>query len=190
MIKESELILLENPYNNIIKDDIIFIRKICGNGNCYFRCLNLFFTDSQNYYNYYRNYIYNYLKANEIKYALDYPFIYRNEKIVNFKEYIQSLNTDSFFSGEFEMRLTVDIFSINVLILEYNEIYKGFVYKNKIENINNEKVKPTMILEYTTINSIGLYNILYLKDNYNIKDYINKILKLIWNKYNYYYLRK
>ena len=63
------------------------------------------------------------------------------------------------------MRLTVDVFSINILILEYNEIYKGFVYKNKIENINNEKVKPTMILEYTTINSKGHYNILHLKDN-------------------------
>ena len=50
------------------------------------------------------------------------------------------------------MRLTVLMFSINILILEYNKICKGFVYRNKIKDINNEKVKPTLILEYTAIN--------------------------------------
>ena len=35
-IEEKELILIENPFNKIIKEDIIFIRKICSHENYYF----------------------------------------------------------------------------------------------------------------------------------------------------------
>ena len=46
-----------------------------------------------------------------------------------------------------------------------------------------------MILEYTTINNIRHYNNIHLKDNYNKKDYLETIPKLLGNKYNYHYLR-
>ena len=49
------------------------------------------------------------------------------------------------------MKLTVDILSINVLILEYNDLYKCLANKNRIRNNNNEKINPIMILKYTTI---------------------------------------
>ena len=53
-----------------------------------FSFLKLLIYNSQNYFHYNRNYIYNYLKAKENKYALEYPYIYRNEVIFNFNEYI------------------------------------------------------------------------------------------------------
>ena len=80
-----------------------------------------------------RNYLYNYLKENKNKYIIDYPFINRNNNIITLDEYLQSMNTNSYYSGELEMKLTSDIFKINILVLQYNDRYKGYIRNSKLE---------------------------------------------------------
>ena len=67
--------LYNNIENNYIDTKYIFIRKIIGDGNCYFRSLSFYFTNSHNYYHYFRNYIYNHIKNNEKYYLNEFPFI-------------------------------------------------------------------------------------------------------------------
>ena len=47
-----------------------------------------------------------------------------------------------------------------------------------------------MILLYTHKNSIGHYDIIHIKDNIIIKNYIKNMPRYINNRYNYYFLRK
>ena len=92
-----------------------------------------------------------------------------------------------FYSGELEIHLSVDIFSISILVLEYKKLYQGYINKIKIES-NNNKISPLMVLQYWLINKFGHYDIILIKDHYNIKDYIEPIPKiLLGNKYNYHY---
>ena len=59
-ISKNEQILYENLNNNILEENTVFERNIYGDGNCFFLSVSFFFTNSQNYHEYYRNYIYNY----------------------------------------------------------------------------------------------------------------------------------
>ena len=47
-----------------------------------------------------------------------------------------------------------------------------------------------MILNYSNINGCDHYNIIHIKNIYNIKENIKAITKYISKKYNYYFLRK
>ena len=86
------------------------------------------------------------------------------------------------------MKLTSDIFNINILVLEYKEEYKGYIQYLKIDS-NIKKILPIMFIEYITINKIGHYNIIHTKDNINIKENIKPIPIYFGAKFNYFYLR-
>ena len=79
-ITEQEIELFNNISNKSVDDKILSIRTIYRDGNCYFRSLSYFFNNNQNYYEYYRNYLYNYLKNTEIKYTFEFPYIIINDK--------------------------------------------------------------------------------------------------------------
>ncbi len=49
-LNHNELQLYEILVNKIINEEIIFVRKIIPDGNCYFRSLSYFFSKNQNYY--------------------------------------------------------------------------------------------------------------------------------------------
>ena len=55
-LDRNYIILYDNMLNKIIDENIIFKRTIYGDGNCYFRSLSFFFTNSQNYHDFFRNY--------------------------------------------------------------------------------------------------------------------------------------
>lgn len=110
--------------------------------------------------------------------------------LVILNEYIRGLNTNFFFSGEIELKLISDIFNIDVLILEYKNEFNGYNQYSKIINNINDKIKPVMILLYTYKQSNGHYDIIHIKDNIIINNYIKNIPKYINNRYNYYFLRK
>ena len=57
-INENEIFVFENAKNKIIKPEVIFIRNIKPDGNCYYRSLSYFLTNNEKYYEYLRNYIY------------------------------------------------------------------------------------------------------------------------------------
>ena len=111
-------------------------------------------------------------------------------KVVTLNEYIQGLNTNSFYSGEIEVKLISDIFNIDILILEDKCDYKGYIQYTKINNNTTNKIKPIMILNYSNINGSGHYNIMHIKKINNIKENIKTIPNYIDNKYNYDCLRK
>ena len=151
--------------------------------------MNFYFTNSQNYYHYFRNYIYNHIKNNENYYLNEFPVINKNENIININEYIQMINTNGYFSGELEIFANAKAFNINILIIECIEEYKGYIKKEKFE-IEANTTKPILILEYTKINKLGHFNVVHIKPYENIKDGINHIPLVINNKYNYRILQK
>ena len=57
-INENEIFVFNNAKNKIISSEIVFIRNIKPDGNCYYRSLSYFLTKSEKYYEYLRNYIY------------------------------------------------------------------------------------------------------------------------------------
>ena len=59
------------------------------------------------------------------------------------------MNTNSYYSGELEMKLTSDIFKINILVLQYNDRYKGYIRNSKCENKENNLYKPIIFLQYS-----------------------------------------
>jgi len=108
-------------------------------------------TNSQNYYHYFRNYIYNHIKNNENYYLNEFPFINKNDIIINTIEYIQMINTNGHYSGQIELYATAKVFNINILIIKYIEEYNGYIKKEKFE-IENNITKHILILEFSKIN--------------------------------------
>lgn len=53
-LKYNELFILENLSKKIIKNNLFFSREIEPDGNCYYRALSYYLTNSQNYYKYFR----------------------------------------------------------------------------------------------------------------------------------------
>lgn len=94
------------------------------------------------------------------------------------------------FSVELEMKLTSDIFKINILAFEYNHIYKGYIKKLKWEYEENNLYHPILFLKYSEISKIGHSYLINIKELSNINNYIKDISILINKRYNYHYLRK
>ena len=117
-LEKNYNVLFENMVNKIVDKDAIFIREMFGDGNCFYRSLSFFFTNSQNYHDYFRNYIYNYIISNEEDIINEFPYINFNDKIININQYIQNINTKAFFSGELEILISAKIFKIDIIILE------------------------------------------------------------------------
>ena len=103
------------------------------------------------------------------------------------------MNSNAFFSGEFDMKLSSDIFKINILVFEYNDIYKGYIKKIKFENEENNLQKPIFFVKYSEINQIGHFDLVIKKDYniYNLKKFdicfvnSNLLIKVdenIWEK--------
>ena len=82
-INENELSILNKSDNKIIDDKIFFIREMYADGNCFYRSLSFYLTNSQEYYNYFRNYIYNYIIDNEYIYKKDCPYVTVKGKIMD-----------------------------------------------------------------------------------------------------------
>ena len=133
-------------------------------------------------------YIYNYVNDNLKDLYKDFQFISRNEKLIDLKEYILSLNTDGFYAGQFELYVSAKIFNIDIIILEYNDNYKGYILKNRFEL--DDESKPILFLEYKVINRCGHFNILHIKHYQNIISNIKDIPYYLNNKFNQHYLRK
>lgn len=181
-INNSELIVFENSNNKIVEKDIIFIRKIEPDGNCYYRVLSYFLTKNQNYYNYFRNYIYNYLTCNKNLYEQEYPFIIYNDEINNFEIYINKIRQNGFFAGELEIMISSKILNINIIVFKYKEKYNGYIQQCKF--IYNNSIAPIMFVEHTGGYYNGHYNIIHIKNINNVMNYIKDIPFVINNKYN------
>ena len=107
-----------------------------------FQTFCFYFNNTKNYYH---NYIYNYIKDNISIYETQYPYINTINDIISLKEYIQSLNIYYFFSRELKIKLTSDIFNINIIVSEHKPKYKDFIQK-LIFSKDNNKIKPIMFL--------------------------------------------
>ena len=108
-----------------------------------------------------------------MKYNSDYPYLSYHDELYEFADYIIFINQNSFYAGELESKFSSQIFNINIMILKYIEKYKGYFKQTSF--INEETIKPIMFLEFIGNNINGHYNIIHIKNNYDIKEYIDKI---------------
>ena len=161
-LDSNEDFVFNNSFNKIIDEKTIVIRKIGGDGNCFFRSLSFFFTHSENYKDYFRNCIYNYINKNSSFFIKEFPFIFYNNQIINIYNYINNINNDCYYAGELELLASADLFKINILVLEYIEEYKGYIQRNKIER--DQSSKPILFLLFNEYNKIaGHYDLIYIK---------------------------
>ena len=118
-LSKNEISLFKNIDNIIVSKTKLFIRNIYGDGNSYYSSLRYSLTNTQVYYNYFRNYIYNYLNDNKDIYRLEYPYINDKEEIIDFDTYIENINKNGKFAGELELLMKTKIFNIDILVLEF-----------------------------------------------------------------------
>ena len=70
------------------------------------------------------------------------------------------------YAGTLSIMLASKIYDINILVFEYRLKYKG--YKQTCKFIKQSQIKPILLLQYKDINKIGHYNVLDIKNNYQI----------------------
>ena len=109
-------------------------------------------------------------KTNESVYETKYPFIYKDNKIMPYREYIEYINTNYHYSGEIEINISAEIFELNFIILEYVKNYNGYMQRLKI-NIH-DTLKPIAIFEYCEYNKKGHFNVINLKNIDNFENYL------------------
>ena len=114
---------------------------IIGDGNCFYRCLSMYFEYNQNDYSYYRRIIYEYIFQNKNTFK---PFFnkYESESDLQYNDrynkYIENIINDGIFAGDFELSSASSVLNKNILVyrLTQNEEY---------EYINNFRINTICI---------------------------------------------
>ena len=157
-----------NLKNLKIKEDCLNNNTIYKDGNCFFRSISTFFSNSEEYHLFFRNLIYDYIRANYDELISEFPYIYYNGKSIDLDDYIPLIKVNGTYAGEFECNIISKMFSINILLLEYiinqenNENYYSYItYFGKLEK---NSYQPLCILEFQQ--NIKHFVILYFDKNY------------------------
>ena len=157
-----------NLKNLKIKEDCLNNNTIYKDGNCFFRSISTFFSNSEEYHLFFRNLIYDYIRANYDELISEFPYIYYNGKSIDLDDYIPLIKVNGTYAGEFECNIISKMFSINILLLEYiinqenNENYYSYItYFGKLEK---NSYQPLCILEFQQ--NIKHFEILYFDNNY------------------------
>ena len=80
---------------------------------------------------YFRNYLYNYIKKYKETLIIEYPYLIYNDTIIDFETYINNINKNAFFAGILELKITSDIFNINIIAFKYINKYNGYIHQYK-----------------------------------------------------------
>ena len=75
----------------------------------------------QEYFNYFRYCICNYLILNRKTYSKEYPYIQHNETLLNNFTYIKTFNNNGISAGELEMNINAKLLNLNIIVLEYKQ---------------------------------------------------------------------
>ena len=78
--------------------------------------------------------------------------------------------------------MTSNIFVINIVVLQYNIKYKGYIQQMKF--ITNNKLNPILFLEFKVNIGYGHYNIITINDYKDLKYNIYDKPLVINYKYN------
>ena len=112
---------------------------IIGDGNCFYRCLSMFYEYNQDNYRYYRRIIYEYISNNKNVFI---PFFdkYDSESDLQFYERynkcIEKINNNGVFAGDFELSSASSVLNKNIIVyrLTQDDEYE-YIYKFKINTI-------------------------------------------------------
>ena len=110
-----------NDNNNLknlkIKEDCLNNISIYKDGNCFFRSISTFFSNSEEYHLFFRNLIYDYIRVNFDELISEFPYIYYNGKSIDLDDYIPLIKINGTYAGEFECNIISKMFNINILLL-------------------------------------------------------------------------
>ena len=155
-----------NTKTNINKDHILNINdyseiSIIGDGNCFFRCLSLYFEAHQENHLFYRDIIYKYIVKNK-KILKDFFIREDNETNENYEQryniFINNINKESTYAGDFEISTAALAFKIGIYVY-YKDLlgYKFLQYYN----CQNEENEENIYIIYKNNNH---FNLLVKKD--------------------------
>lgn len=117
----NDIELQNNLINKIIDKNVLFVRKIFGDGICYYRSLSFYFFNTQNNYEYFMKCIYNYITNNLNIWEKEFPYIARNEKIIPILYYIDFVYL--IFSFNFYKKQKFKYYIINIIYMLFLQIY-------------------------------------------------------------------
>ena len=118
-----------NDNNSIKKDDYIHIPNN-KNGNCFFRSISVYLTDTQDNYNIIRELVSEYAKNHREIFINFFVNDNINEILgsIELNNYIDNISKDGEYAGIIEMSITTKIFNFNIYVHEEDNNNNNYYY--------------------------------------------------------------
>ena len=126
-----------NEYKNEIDGNTLSIKNIEGDGNCFYRLISYYFHNSENYYNNYRQLIYE-ICSNDIDHIKEIYVSNNNLLEQDIETYITNISKDGTFAGDIEINKMAQMLQYNIICYTLdNGRYKlqAVYYGNDDKNI-------------------------------------------------------
>ena len=187
---------MDSHLENIIKNNkdlpknLVILKEVIKDGNCFYRLLSIYFTESQNHHQIFREIIYESAKTNKDKFISFFSDdeTQTDQILVNMKydNYLEEIKNDGFYAGNLELALASIIFKLNICIYtpteEIEKEYKHFT--NIWFDINDPNYEIILIL-FSNNNHYSLLSYNNSEKLNNEKNDINTIKILANSKINF-----
>ena len=189
----------ENLQNQIYEGNFFEIKKITGDGNCFFRSISYYLNHTEEMHYSLRNTVYLFVKENITKFYeycyveedIYYIDIVEGEKIHKYilDEYVDKIKKDGFFSGFIEINAAATIINRPIIILENLKFLNSYIFFNKVALFNNNENEIFNLEDIIFINYVNKNHYQLLKPR---KEFIlSRIKNLKDLEYNFiHYDRK
>lgn len=130
--------------------------NIIGDGNCFFRCLSQFFDNTQEYYSFYRQLIFNYIMDNKRVLKDFFPMQNKesNEKYnERYEQFILAIQKIGNYAGDYEISASTLALKISITIVRKTILYYEFLQNYSPNEI---KVYPRVYIVYRNNHNFNL----------------------------------
>ena len=155
-------------YHKVLKKEIIYkneiiILNVIGDGNCYFRNLSLYFTNNENYHQFFRELLYIYINKNKEDIIKENPYHLYKDKLIKVIDYIPLIKKEKNFAGELEIAQSIFLYKINIAIYIKDNATSDFKFFNYYNITNSDFINPLAspsagapALKYGDVNTVTL----------------------------------
>ena len=103
-------------------------------GNCFYRKLSLYFTDNENYHNFFRHILYYYINTNKEDIKQNNPYNLYKDTLIPLEQYIPYIHQIYKYAEDLEIGQSSILFKLNIAIYKKdtnnNNKYKYYYYYN------------------------------------------------------------
>ena len=125
--------------------------NVHGDINCLFRCLTKIYFNKEDYYLFFRQYVFvfDYILKNYNDILQQFTYIEFNENLIETREYIPKITKNGTYSGELELSILTKILNIFISVYEYQSNIFGEIYKSiNLYGTFSDKAKIIILSEF------------------------------------------